>query len=54
MMERIESLPEMTLVAEDKETGRLAGMINAVTTSEDHFRDAFLTDTSTHDSLEPM
>ena len=44
MKERIKKVPELFLVAVDKETGKLAGFLNGVATDEDSFRDEFFTD----------
>lgn len=47
--ERIEAVPELFLVAIDKETGRIAGFLNGLSTKEETFRDAFFTDISLND-----
>lgn len=47
--ERIEAVPELFLVAIDKETGRIAGFLNGIATKEETFRDAFFTDISLND-----
>lgn len=44
MKERIAKVPELFLVAVDRETGRLAGLLNGLSTSESVFRDEFFTD----------
>lgn len=44
MKERIAKAPELFLVAVDKETGKLAGFLNGLSTDESIFRDAFFTD----------
>ena len=44
MKERIEKAPELFLVAVDKETGKLAGFLNGLSTEETSFRDEFFTD----------
>lgn len=49
MVQRVERIPEQFLVAEDRETGRLAGFINGLASEEIQFRDAFFTDASLHD-----
>lgn len=48
MKERIARAPELFLVAVDRETGRLAGFLNGVSTDEYVFRDEFFTDASLH------
>ena len=48
MKERIKEVPELFLVAVDKENGKLAGFLNGVATDEDSFRDEFFTDVSLH------
>lgn len=49
MKERIRKVPELFLVAEDKETGRIAGYLNGIATNERVFRDEFFTDVSLHE-----
>lgn len=49
MKERIAAAPELFLVAEDKETGKLAGFLNGIATDEYRFRDEFFTDIGLHD-----
>ena len=44
MVERVAKAPEMFLVAIDRNTGRIAGFLNGLATSESVFRDAFFTD----------
>lgn len=44
MKARIAKAPELFLVAVDKETGRLAGLLNGLSTEEEAFRDEFFTD----------
>lgn len=44
MKERIAKAPELFLVAVDKETGKIAGFLNGLSTDESVFRDAFFTD----------
>lgn len=46
MKERVNSAPEMFLVAIDKETGKIAAFINGLATNEEIFRDEFFTDVS--------
>ncbi len=46
MSERIAAAPELFLVAVDKETGRIAGFLNGLSTMEEKFRDEFFTDIS--------
>ena len=41
MLERIRKAPELFLVAIDRETGKMAGFLNGLSTSEDTFRDEF-------------
>ena len=43
MKERIEKALELFLVAIDKETGKIAGFLNGLSTNEDSFRDDFFT-----------
>ena len=49
MKERIAKAPELFLVAVDKETGKLAGFLNGLSTSENSFRDEFFTDADLYD-----
>lgn len=44
MEERVERAPELFLVAVDKETGKIAGFLNGLSTNEEIFRDEFFTD----------
>lgn len=44
MKERIAKALELFLVAIDKETGKIAGFLNGLSTDESVFRDAFFTD----------
>ena len=44
MRERIEKAPELFLVAEEKESGKIAGFLNGLSTNEKTFRDEFFTD----------
>lgn len=50
LTERIKATAETFLVAEDKETGKLAAFLNGVPTDEDAFRDEFFTDISLSNS----
>ena len=49
MKERIEAAPELFLVAEDIETGKIAGFLNGLSTKEMIFRDEFFTDIRLYD-----
>ena len=49
MSERIAAVPELFLVAIDKETGKIAGFLNGIATEEDDFRDEFFIDASLND-----
>ena len=44
MRERIEKAPELFLVAEEKESGKIAGFLNGLSTNEEVFCDEFFTD----------
>ena len=44
MKERIARAPELFLVAVDKESGKIAGFLNGLSTNEEKFRDEFFTD----------
>lgn len=44
MRERIEKAPELFLVAEEKESGKIAGFLNGLSTNEETFRNEFFTD----------
>ena len=41
MRERVKSAPELFLVAVDRETGKIAGFLNGLSTDEEIFRDDF-------------
>ena len=49
MKERIAVAPELFLVAVDKDTGKIAGFLNGLSTKESKFRDEFFTDVSLYD-----
>lgn len=49
MKERIAKAPELFLVAVDKETGKIAGFLNGLSTKEKVFRDEFFTDADLYD-----
>lgn len=49
MKARIGTAPELFLVAADRETGKIAGFLNGLSTDETAFRDAFFTDASLYD-----
>lgn len=49
MKDRIAKAPELFLVAVDKETGKIAGFLNGLSTKEDSFRDEFFTDANLYD-----
>lgn len=44
MIERIAKAPELFFVAIDKETGKIAGFLNGLSTNEEIFRDEFFID----------
>lgn len=49
MKERVATAPELFLVAIEKETGKIAGFLNGLSTKEDSFRDAFFTNAKLYD-----
>lgn len=49
MKERAAVAPELFLVAVDRETGRIAGFLNGLSTDENVFRDEFFTDAGLYD-----
>lgn len=49
MTERIAKAADLFLVAVDKETGKLAGFLNGLSTNETAFRDEFFTDAGLYD-----
>lgn len=49
MLERAAKAPELFLVAVDRQTGRIAGFLNGLSTEEDAFRDEFFTDAGLYD-----
>lgn len=48
MTRRIAKAPELFLVAVDKETGKIAGFLNGLSTDETSFRDEFFTEEDLH------
>ena len=48
MEDRVRKVPELFLVAVDREKGRIAGFLNGIATDEEKFRDEFFTDASLH------
>ena len=50
MTERIQKVPELFFVAVDKETGKIAGFLNGLATSEEKFRDEFFTDADLYET----
>lgn len=46
ILERVAAAPELFMVAVDRETGKIAGFLNGVSTDETKFRDEFFTDIS--------
>ena len=49
MKDRVAKVAELFLVAVDKETGKIAGFLNGLSTNEDSFRDEFFTDADLYD-----
>lgn len=49
MTERVLRAPELFLVAEDRDTGKLAGFLNGLSTDEEHFRDEFFQNAGLYD-----
>ncbi len=49
MRERVRVAPETFLVAVDSRTGKIAGFLNGLATSESLFRDEFFTDANLHE-----
>ena len=48
VIKQAETAPELFLVAVDRKSGELAGLLNGMATDEDCFRDDFFTDKSLH------
>ena len=48
MIERALKVPELFLVAADRQTGLIAGFLNGIATDEEIFDDKFFTDTGLH------
>ena len=44
ILDRIAAAPELFMVAEDRQSGRLAGVLNGVATNEEVFRDEFFSE----------
>lgn len=51
MKERIAKAPELFLVAVGKETGKIAGFLNGLSTDEISFRDEFFTDANLYNPI---
>lgn len=49
MKERVAMAPDLFLVAVDRETGKIAGFLNGLSTDEHSFRDEFFTDANLYD-----
>ena len=49
MAERIKKAPEFFLVAQDRETGKIAGFLNGLATDREHLTDDFFTDADRHE-----
>lgn len=49
MRERVARIPDLFLVAADRETGKLAGFLNGLATDEEKLRDDFFRDAGLHD-----
>ncbi len=49
MFERVAKAPELFLVAADRETGKIAGFLNGLSTDETVFRDEFFMDAGLYD-----
>lgn len=49
MLTRIAKAPELFLVAEDRQTGEMAGFLSGISTDENCFRDEFFWDADLHD-----
>lgn len=49
MLQRVAKAPELFLTAVDKDTGKIAGFLNGLSTDENSFRDEFFTDAKLYD-----
>lgn len=49
MLQRVAKAPELFLTAIDKDTGKIAGFLNGLSTDENSFRDEFFTDAKLYD-----
>lgn len=49
MLDRVATVPELFLVAVDRESGKIAGFLNGLATDEEKFRDEFFVDARLHD-----
>lgn len=49
ILERVSAAPELFMVAVDRQTGKIAGFLNGVSTDETVFRDEFFTDISLYE-----
>lgn len=48
MKDRVVKVPELFLVAADRKTGKIAGLLNGIATNECSFRDEFFSDAKLH------
>lgn len=48
MKQRVKMAPELFMVAEEKNTGKMIGFVNAIATDENSLRDEFFTDIRLH------
>lgn len=48
MRQRVAAVPDLFLVAVDRESGRLVGFLNGLATDEETFQDVFFTDAGQH------
>ena len=49
MLKRVAKAPELFLVATDRQTGKIAGFLNGLSTAENTFRDEFFTNADLYD-----
>ncbi|MDO4468047.1 MAG: GNAT family N-acetyltransferase [Bacillota bacterium] len=51
MEQRVEKASDLFLVAVDKDTNQMIGILDAISTDEEHLRDEFFTNIKTHNPL---
>ncbi len=53
ILQRAQMVPDLFLVCQERETGKVVAFLSGMATEEESFRDAFFLDASTHDPQGP-